>query len=287
MKRKDLGPPVAKTDLRRPKGLHVGQGRDGLRKRDVIPKGNDPDVRFGDEIFRRILTRALDKGYRFSRFDEVGENGAVSGGPLFYLRHDVDISPPMAIHLGRIEHEHGVKANFFFQINAETYSLFVPETLDIIRDLRAMGHCVGLHIDEQLIGADEQAIEQTFDWLLHRIIDVDRAVSFHRPSREVLGRRYARFVNAYDDRVFDGGSYLSDSRRSLAFHETLEAWLDEGKPHIQLLLHPEWWCEVNSLDQLWGMLSDRRTDQLSRYMLKNFPKVFNGLLHDGDRIFPI
>jgi len=242
--------------------------------------------RFGEATFRGILTRALARGYGFARFDEPLAAGAADR-PVFYLRHDVDISTPMALRLGEIEHEHGVRGNFFFQLNAETYSFFVPETLEIIRRLREMGHCVGLHIDELLIGADEQAIAQTFDWVIGRIAPVDRAVSFHRPSPEVLGRRYGAFMNAYDGRVFDAGSYLSDSRRSLAFHDTLMGWLDEGRPRVQLLLHPEWWCEVESVGEFWQCLSARRTDELRRYMTRNFPKVFATLLGAEERRFRI
>lgn len=241
---------------------------------------------FGEDTFRAILAQALDRGYGFARFDEsVG--AATPERAVFYLRHDVDISTPMALRLGEIEHEHGVCGNFFFQLNAETYSFFVPETLDIVRRLRGLGHCVGLHIDELLIGADERAIEQTFDWVIDRVAVVDRAVSFHRPSPDVLGRRYAAFMNAYDDRVFDAESYLSDSRRSLGFHDTLVGWLEQRRPRVQLLLHPEWWCEVDSLGHFWQHLSDRRTDQLRRYMITNFPKVFAGLLGGEDRRFSI
>lgn len=252
----------------------------------LVDASADSAARFGEDAFRAILTRALGQGYGFARFDEPLD-AAVSGGPVFYLRHDVDISTPMALRLGEIEHEHGVRGNFFFQLNAETYSFFVPETLDIVRRLRDMGHCVGLHIDELLIGADERAIEQTFDWVIARIVAIDRAVSFHRPSPDVLGRRYAAFTNAYDNRIFDAGSYLSDSRRSLAFHDTLMGWLAQRRPRVQLLLHPEWWCEVDSLGQFWQSLSDRRNDQLRRYMIKNFPKVFAGLLGGEDRRFRI
>lgn len=242
----------------------------------------DPGPQFGEATFRGILRRALERGYGFARFDQPPGNG-----PVFYLRHDVDISTPMALRLGEIEREHGVQGNFFFQLNAETYSFFVPETLDIIARLRAMGHCVGLHIDELLIGADEQAIADTFAWVNGRIAPMDRAVSFHRPSPEVLGRRYDAFVNAYDDRVFDAESYLSDSRRSLAFHDTLMRWLEEGRPRLQLLLHPEWWCEVDSMGEFWQRLSERRTDQLRRYMTRNFPKVFAALLGEEERRFRI
>lgn len=133
-----------------------------------------------------------------------------------------------------------------------------------------------------LSGSDERAVAHTLDWLINHIVTIDRAVSFHRPSAAVLSRRYATFMNAYDDRVFDASSYLSDSRRSLAFLATLTDWISQGRPHIQLLLHPEWWHEVSSIDQFWNLLSDRRTDQLCRYMLSNFPKVFAGVINQND-----
>lgn len=248
-------------------------------------RGAGPD--FGENTFRHILATALEGGYRFATFADYHATGAVPHSPCFYLRHDVDISPGMALRLGEIEHEHGVRGNFFFQFNAETYSFFVPETLGIIRALQDMGHCVGLHIDEQLTSTDEQAIAKTLDWVIDCVIPVDRTVSFHRASRSILGRRYEGFLSAYDSRLFDVDSYLSDSRRSFAFYDTLMGWLSEGRPCIQLLLHPEWWGGVNRLDQFWTVLRDRRSDQLRRYMTSNFPKVFADMLLSDDVKFRI
>lgn len=254
--------------------MNVGRNENGCM---ALPYQSD-HATFGEDSFRNILDAALDGGYLFLRLDEPMDAFPLENRRTFHLRHDVDISPAMALRLGEIEREHGVMGNFFFQINAETYSFFAPETLEIIGDLRGMGHCVGLHIDELLIGSNERAIEHTLDWVAGHVVAIDRAVSFHRPSAAVLGRRYATFMNAYDERVFDADSYLSDSRRSLAFLATLTDWIAKGRPHIQLLLHPEWWREVSSVDQFWTLLSDRRTDQLRRYMLGNFPKVFAGVL---------
>lgn len=193
----------------------------------------------------------------------------------------------MAFRLGEIEHSWSITSNFFFQFDAETYSFFGSDTLAIIRSLRSMGHCVGLHIDERLLGFDEHAIRRTFDWVNEHIVALDPVVSFHRPTPMVLGRRYESFLSTYDDRVFDAKGYLSDSRRSLAFHETLMSWIRMGRPRIQLLLHPEWWCEVSGMDEFWNLLSDRRTDQLRRYMLDNFPKVFAGVLSREEGTYDI
>ncbi|MCG5238785.1 hypothetical protein [Azospirillum doebereinerae] len=234
---------------------------------------------FGEETFRGILSNALDRGYRFARFDDPDFLSEQGDSPVLYIRHDVDISPNMAFRLGKIENEWNISSNFFFQFDAETYSFFGSDTLTIVRALRNMGHCVGLHIDERLLGSDKHAIRRTFDWVNEHIVTIDPVVSFHRPTPAVLGRRYEGFLSTYDDRVFDIKCYLSDSRRSLAFHETLTEWIKDGRPRIQLLLHPEWWCEVSCMDEFWDLLSSRRADQLRRYMLDNFPKVFSGIVN--------
>ncbi|WP_207485291.1 hypothetical protein [Arenibaculum pallidiluteum] len=244
----------------------------------------EPVQPFREDTFRGVITHALRSGYSFQRLDRAVD-AAERATPLIRLRHDVDISPIMALRLGEIEHEHGVAGNFFFQLNAETYSFLVPGTLAIIRRLREMGHCVGVHIDETLVGREEPAIASTLDWVAGQIVGIDRAVSFHRPSPQVLGRRYQRFVSAYDDRVFDPDSYLSDSRRSMAFHRTVMAWIDDRRPCLQLLLHPEWWCGVDSLEQFWDMLRARRTAELRHYMIRNFPNVFSPILAEEQRTF--
>src|SRR5262245_24803939 len=88
-------------------------GREGGT--ETVQRDDARTLDFGEDTFRGILAGALDRGYVFTRFDEPFASGAASGHPVFYLRHDVDISPPMAMRLGEIEHEHGVRANFFFQ----------------------------------------------------------------------------------------------------------------------------------------------------------------------------
>jgi hypothetical protein len=84
--------------------------------------------------FARLLKAVGEAGYEFSRLD-----APVTGGHArFYLRHDVDISPRLALLLGEIEREHGAVASFFFQMNAETYSLFSKTTLGVMNSLRDM-----------------------------------------------------------------------------------------------------------------------------------------------------
>jgi len=237
---------------------------------------------FGPGLFSEILATARAAGYAFARFDRVPADGKV-----LFLRHDVDISPRNMRVLGRLAREQGVASNVFFQLNAETYSVFSDEVLDIMRALRAAGHCVGLHIDEVRFGADEGVIRRTIDWFASCVAPVDDVVSFHRPSAAVLGRRYGSFISAYDPRFFSADAYLSDSRRSLAFLPTLAEWLSGGHPRIQLLLHPEWWTGINDDLAIWTELRARRQYELEQYLTINCRKVFGHVVAAENRDFRV
>jgi hypothetical protein len=233
------------------------------------------EIQFGYEGFETLLRRVREAGYAFERLDrpEAGANA-----PTFFLRHDVDISPFVARTLGEIEHRLGIVASFYFLLGADTYSIFDANVLDIMRRLRSQGHCVGLHIDQTVIAPDADAIEDTLAWFSNRVLPIDRAISFHRPEPAVLGRHYARFWSAYDPSVFSPETYLSDSRRSLQFFSKLTAWLEDGRPRLQLLLHPEWWHPHATIEGVWADLAGRRQADLRAYVATNFPSVFGGIV---------
>jgi hypothetical protein len=228
--------------------------------------------RFDYEFFEYLLESVLSARYKFRRFDEA----SLSSEKTFYLRHDVDISPISALELARIENRVKVRANFFFQMGAETYNIFSPASLQIIREIRSLDHCVGLHIDHHL-EENESRIASTLEWFCKCVTPIDPVVSFHRPSRSVLGREYKRFINSYREAFFSPGRYLSDSRRNREFYPLLVQWLEEGRNPIQLLLHPEWWYPEEDTVRFKEILLRRRLAELEEYLSTNFNKVFGDL----------
>lgn len=234
---------------------------------------------FSYESFRQILKTIQANGYSFFRFDQQ----ATEGSRAIYLRHDVDISPRCAFKLGEIAANVGVVSNLFFQLNADTYNVFDPHVLATIRDLRGMGHCVGLHVDENLVGADPNRVLHTLQWFRDCCEPIDMAVSFHRPTHSVLGVDFDGFVSGYGSKIWGADRYLSDSRRSSDFHPKLLEWLTEGRTPIQLLLHPEWWHPHESVAAIWEDILGRRVQEISEYMLQNFPKVFSGVIELVDQ----
>jgi len=242
-------------------------------------------MNFSYESFGQLIDRIVSAGYAFRRLDEARKTAV--GERTFYLRHDVDISPRSALRMGAISAGKGAPSSYFFQLNAETYNIFRPDTLATMRELRSMGHCVGLHIDRGLFGDSEEAIANTMTWFSQTCAPLDRAVSFHRPAPDVLGRQYSSFQNAYAPNVFHPDRYAADSRRSLGFVSKVDDWLRGAVSPVQLLLHPEWWYPHDTVQNVWEDLRDRRQWELGSYAVENFRKVFGQVITPGKDRFGI
>lgn len=231
-----------------------------------------------------VLESVAAAGYELGRFDRALP-GASS--KLFYLRLDVDISPTSALAIGEFLAARECPAHFFFMFDSETYSVFSAHCLSIMKRLRAMGHCVGLHIDEDTIGVADEAVEGTVTWFNNTVGEIDAAVSFHRPSAAVVGRSYRSVVNAYDPALFRSGGYFSDSRFSGAFAAPLHNALREGEGPVQLLLHPVWWAGEGDPEQLLAELRSRRAAEGDAYAKRCFNKVFGEFIPDESRSFRV
>lgn len=231
------------------------------------------------ETYRNILIQAIDNQYQFIRFET---KDILVNKKIFILRHDVDISPIMALRLGQIEFELDVKANYFFQIGAETYNIFSEENRNIIVALRQLNHSVGLHVDENIFKEEDTSIGETIEWFNRNVTFIDNIVSFHRPTEKVLGKKFDHFISAYQEEFFNNEKYLSDSRKNQDFYPKLMEWIQKGKPMIQLLLHPVWWCPEDNHEKILEAIGRRRKNELDVYLNSNFKKVFGRFIPNNE-----
>lgn len=233
--------------------------------------------KFTDESFIEIIKAIKSHSYKFMKFDDancLGVTETKSNTKTMILRHDVDMSPYGALKLGEMEAEYEVVSNFFFQLNAGTYQMLSPYCIDICKELQAMGHLVGLHVDSALFSEEEYKVKGTIDWIRSNLFPIDNVISFHRPQAKSLGRKYQSFVSAYDKAFFDTDVYASDSKGEDGFYEKLENFLTSEVPFFQLLLHPCWWENETDRRKIYKLASIRKQKELDDYMLANFPKVF-------------
>jgi len=170
--------------------------------------------------YRELLDAAKAGGYRFATFEAEPQPGDV------LLRHDVDLSLEAALELARLEQEAGARATYFLMKESVFYNLDSELGRETLRELRSLGHAVGLHGVYPRASRDDR---------------FDAVLAWHNPDPEYMHEPVSGFVNVMQPPWFTRGKYRSDSNqhwREGCPHEELHAGTFEW---LQLLTHPEIW----------------------------------------------
>jgi len=175
---------------------------------------------FDLEHYGELLDAIAEGGYRYATFRDEPEPGTV------LLRHDVDLSLDAALRLARLERERNASATYFLMTESVFYNLDSAHGRDTLKQLRDLGHSVGLHAVYPRASRDDR---------------FDAIVAWHNPDPEYVHEPVSGFVNVMQPPWFTKGRYRSDSNQH---------WR-EGCPHeelargdfewLQLLVHPEIW----------------------------------------------
>jgi hypothetical protein len=184
------------------------------------------------------------------------------------MRHDVDALPLRALHMGRMEHEAGIRASFFFRVHSNEYNAFGYDTMAVMSGLAEMGHEIGLHAeprdfaaalgrdpDPALIGAARliEAVSgvKVRGLACHNDITPDNNLDHFPPGKAAgLGFEYEAYdregLDLFHNSLYvtdghywrwrtyvDGG--LSDDQACLCHH------MAKGVPRLYVLTHPHVW----------------------------------------------
>ena len=210
--------------------------------------------------YREILEAALESGYVFRGFHQ----SELSDIDVVYLRHDVDICLEETLNMAAVEADLGVCATYFILVNSPVYNPLARDSLDVLHDISAKGHWIGIHIDPELFLQESflDTEQHIFEWI--NLYEKSRiplvpVVSFHRPHSDVLRRDFNSFINTYSPRFFSDIKYISDSRGVWREGCPCQVLKERRYPALQILVHPIWWqWEKESLvDRLSCLLSER------------------------------
>jgi hypothetical protein len=173
-------------------------------------------------------------------------------GSYAILRHDVDYSPEAALRLARLEASRGIRATYFVLPGSLYYSVLAPEHALLARDLRALGHEVGLHYDMDTLRAfppsERSAVLMAQIGLLETISGVKvKTIAMHQTGLHSGPRPEPPpgVLDAHAETFCRDIPYVSDSCR---------AWTDvasrvlASRPlpaRFQLVVHPENWGPVD------------------------------------------
>jgi hypothetical protein len=218
---------------------------------------------FNIRHWRRVLQDALDSGYRFYTFHDWREETEHPARSII-LRHDIDISPELAVRQAREEARLGIRATYFIRVRGKLYQPGTASVRQSLRELGRLGEEIGLHYEPQLYqGADGNiaAMLVADARLLGDIAGAEiEGCSAHRvgtfPSLDgavikSAGLRY----DAFTPEFVKERKYISDSSRNWR-EGCLCRWLGKTD-HLTVLTHPVWW--FNSEDT-----KDKLLEQLGR-----------------------
>lgn len=234
---------------------------------------------FSVRHYEEILTTALESGYRFVGYQEIG--AVPVGERACILRHDIDYMPEWAERFGKVEAALGITAAYFFQVCAKPYNLRESRNTAIVRQLANWGHVLGLHFDtswnpdvewKQLASLCKED-KTLFEMMTG--VKPDEVVTIHNPHRfqdRILGQPIPDIRHAYEKEWFSDIKYLSDSK---GWYEGCMCGIFREKRYerIQLLIHPYLWPEDGDEDFVGNLarMVRWRIDDLIRYMVKFHP----------------
>lgn len=181
------------------------------------------------------------------------------------LRHDIDFSLEAALRFAELEYKNGVYSTYFVLLSTCFYNPFYRKAYGIIKEIRGMGHDIGLHFDEARYSiSDEETLIYYVEKeasVLSQGLDMEiNVVSMHRPSKWVLERnvQFNEVINSYSREFFNEFKYLSDSR--MHWREDIYQVIETGRyERLHILTHPIWYCtkEFTMREVLMNFIKDR------------------------------
>lgn len=224
---------------------------------------NSFTAEFSLDGYKALIFELLSRGYEVRDYSdaEPEQNHLV-------LRHDIDMSIPAALQMGKFEAEMGVVSTYFVLIRSHLYNWFAPECLAALGELTELGHRLGLHFDASIYSDNrdqlEAAAEIECDVLEKTLGHSIEVVSLHRPAKQMidLEGHLAGRLQTHQARFSKQMGFCSDSRAGWHHGHPLSHEAAKSVRSLQLLTHPIWWTSMpgeNPIDRLNRLVDDDRT----------------------------
>lgn len=191
----------------------------------------------------------LRKVYDFTTFCE-GKKIVETDRPLVIMRHDIDMDLEAAVRMSSLEKDLGIFSTYFFMVRCPLYNVFSSSGAELVKEILAAGHQLGLHFDCALYQDITVDNLNTYIFreceLLERFLEhLVSAVSFHRPGHlELSGVELEKWPNSYEKVFLQKFKYFSDSRGIWGHGNPIESDAFYKRENLHILTHPIWWTSV-------------------------------------------
>ena len=226
---------------------------------------------FTKEQYQDFLSKFIERGYKFRKF----EKREFEKFELL-LRHDVDFCVLKAREMAEIEADMGVTSTYFFQMNAYFYNIFHEDVNNNITKIRDLGHEISIHFDGERLQTSAENIKfalLTEIGLFERLFETEiQTISLHRPKANGIPYFVSEICcHTYEPEFMEKLAYYSDSRGGWGHGDPLKQIEFSGGDAIQILIHPIWWMNETTLDNV-KILKDfleRKKTELSTALVNN------------------
>jgi len=198
--------------------------------------------------YRHLLADLCEQGYRLRPTEDIGTTEQ-----SVFMRHDVDCHLQDVMAFARLEREFGCRSTWFVPVTFAFNVLYKPNS-DVLRELVAFGHHIGLHYDPLVTRTREDLRRQV------RVLENAsgfkvKSVTSHKP-----GTIQSR-VDTSDWRVPIHREYVSDSGRRWRDDRLMR--LAHSKESFMLLTHVEHWMspQLSLTDHFAVSVLPRTTQQ--------------------------
>lgn len=197
--------------------------------------------------YRRLIKLAKERGFQFI----LHKDEFVEERKDVIWRHDVEFEPDIALKMAQIECDEKVQATYFFQLHSPLYNVLDPHYKKVFRDIKNLGHCVGLHFDSAYWGiTNENQLNEYIvidkDYLEKNIgVEID-TFSFHNTTpftQSCLEYHYGGLINSYASFFKERYNYCGDSLGYWRFDRLEDVLNDDKVRHLQVLTHDGNWSE--------------------------------------------
>jgi len=101
--------------------------------------------RLSRDLYLKFISKAQERNFAFVQFKDFLPGCPPLPQRFIALRHDIDFAPGYSLQMAELEHAAGVKSTFFVLVDGQFYDPLETETIRQIRQIRALGHEIGLH----------------------------------------------------------------------------------------------------------------------------------------------
>lgn len=245
---------------------------------------NKQDCQF--DTYRGILKKIKQTGRYMDYIDAINSN------EFIVLRHDIEFSIDRAYKLAEVEAETDFKSSYFVQITNNSYNALSKKNIDLIKEMLAMGHHIGLHYHRNGLTNIEyikkEIVSQTEMLSQFLGISIDR-FSLHRPAVEHLkaninidgmmntyGSNFFTFLDDVSNMSDLTVKYIADSNHQWKYGLPNEEYF-EKYPKIHLLVHPLSWSKdgAEHVDCFREIVNEKREEFINT--IKNEWKIYSML----------